>query len=308
MKIAFFGSANIGFTCLSKLIQDKFDIVLVVSQAAKKSGRHLLLKSSPIEKLAFESSVKFYCPENVNSVDSVNLIKESLPDVFVVVSYGQIFSTELLSIPSKLAINLHTSLLPKYRGAAPINWAIINGDKETGITIMKMSKEMDAGPIIAQKKIIIEPFDNALVLTDRLVNLGTELLVQTLLKIEKNDFKLMEQDEKQVTFARKLVKEDGLIVWGQSACIIDNKIRGCYGWPGSFTLYRGKILKIFSTGIEPVNNTQPGKIIRVAKDGILVQCGQNALLVKELQLESGKRLTAEQFVAGHKITPFEKLG
>jgi len=311
MKIVFFGSSTVGLDCLSGLIKENLNISLVVTQPTRKMGRHLLSKPSAIEELAKKNGIKIFKPENINCGDSLKVLKDIDADLFLVICYGQILSLEVLDSAKKIAINLHTSLLPQYRGAAPINWALINGECVTGVSVIKMTEKMDAGPVIANRELIIEPQDNAISLSGKLVVLGVRLLKRVISDIENNNLSLKEQDETRVSYARKLKKEDGLIDWSMSACSINNKIRGCFGWPGSYTIYHGKTLKIISAGIETADTLEakePGRVLRATKAGILIQCGKDALLAKELQLESGKRLLAEQFLAGHKINPLEILG
>jgi methionyl-tRNA formyltransferase len=203
-----------------------------------------------------------------------------------------------------MAINIHGSLLPKYRGAAPINWAIINGEAETGITLIRMNAKMDAGEIILKAAIKIDRTDTAITLREKLADLGAKNLAEVLRKIQqKEKISLLAQDERLVSLAPKLKKSDGLIDWNQSALAIHNKIRGLLPWPGSFTHYQDKIIKILAS--EPQEDEASGglagKVVKISKDGIIVETGKGLLKIKELQLESAKPLPAWQFIAGHKI-------
>jgi methionyl-tRNA formyltransferase len=227
------------------------------------------------------------------------------------VAYGQILSQEVLDIPELMPVNIHASLLPRYRGAAPINWAIINGDKKTGVTIMYVTAKMDAGPAIAQKEIEIEDKDTALILEDKLSICGAQLLMVALEAIEKRDYCLTEQQEEEAVYAPKLKKDTGVIDWTASAVNIHNQIKGLHPWPGGFTTYRKKMLKIFSTQVLPVfpsHKPLPGEVIRADQHGIVVACGRGFLEVKELQLEAGKRMPAQSFISGHKLVAGEVLG
>ncbi|MDP8259617.1 MAG: methionyl-tRNA formyltransferase [Candidatus Gygaella obscura] len=308
MKIIFFGSSGFSLESLRLLNNSGHKIILVVSQPSRKMGRHLHLTSTPVEKLAKQLSLEAFSTEDINSKDSLKILKEKKADLFVVVSYGQIFKGDFLKIPKTMCINLHASLLPKYRGASPINWSIINGDTHTGVTIFKVEQKMDSGGIILQDKITIDDMDTAVSLTDKLSVLGAKVLIDSVDKIVANDFKLISQDESKATYTSKLTKELGLIDWNKDAASILNQIRGCFGWPGSFTYYRGRLMKIFTVSVENVNLTEPGKVIRISGSGILVQCAKDSLSIKELQLESGKRMDSATFLAGHKITSGEKLG
>jgi methionyl-tRNA formyltransferase len=220
-------------------------------------------------------------------------------------------SQELLDIPKIMPINIHASLLPRYRGAAPINWAIINGEKKTGISIMYVSAKMDAGPIILKEEIKIEDKDTSISLEDKLCRLGAKLLDQTLEKIDNRDYRLMEQDENEVVYAPKMKKENGLIDWDTPAVDIHNQIRGVLPWPGAFTILNGKMLKIFQTevlSVFPNHKPPPGEVVRADKGGIVVACGRGFLKIDELQLEAGKRMSAQNFILGRRLCTGDILG
>ena len=210
-----------------------------------------------------------------------------------------------------MPINIHASLLPKYRGAAPINWAIINGDKITGVTIMKVTKKMDSGPIILQKNIQISDCDTFISLEGKLRILGAELLLEAISLLKTKKFKLTLQDDAKVTFANKLKKRDGCINWNESAGKIFDLIHGTLPWPGAFTHYKGKLLKIFDAKVATVfdtkNQVYPGEIVQVLKSGLTVAAGKGYLEINELQLEGKRKMTVEEFIAGHKIKVGEKL-
>jgi methionyl-tRNA formyltransferase len=210
-----------------------------------------------------------------------------------------------------MPVNIHASLLPRYRGAAPINWAIINADKKTGVSIMYVSRKMDAGPVILQKEISIEEADTALSLEAKLSDLGAGLLMDALKIIDGRGYRLLEQDEDKVILAPKLKKDDGLVDWGSPAIDIHNQVRGVLPWPGAFTSYRGKILKVFQTDVLtvfPNHKPVPGEVVRADKDGVVVACGRGFLRLKELQLEAGKRISGQNFIIGHKLKVGEVLG
>ncbi|MFY9402169.1 MAG: methionyl-tRNA formyltransferase [Candidatus Omnitrophota bacterium] len=306
MKILFFGSDNFAVPALEALIKNKHKVLCVVTQPDKKKGRHLRLGYTDIKAKALEANLKVFQPENVNTTKSVGYLKKLNADIFVIVSYGQILSQEVLDIPKVFPLNIHASLLPKYRGAAPINWAIINGEKVTGVTIMQVTKKMDSGPIILQQKIDILGTDDSASLEFKLRDLGADLLLKALPLIKSEIYKLIEQDERKVVFAPKLKKSDGLINWERTAQEITNLIRGVQPWPGAFTCYNGKLLKIYKA--KPLDCKLPqadscpfGGIVAAAKEGITVKTGKGFLLIQELQLEGKKRLTAEEFLLGHEI-------
>jgi methionyl-tRNA formyltransferase len=311
MKIVFFGSAHFAVPALEALIKSKHELVCVVTQPDKKRGRHLHISETDVKSIAVAAGLKTFQPENIKSKESVDFLKKLDADLFVIVAYGQIFSQEVLDIPKIMPINIHASLLPRYRGAAPINWAIINADKQAGVSIMYVSLKTDSGPVILQKEIKIEDIDTAVTLEEKLRNLGAELLVDALKIIDNRSYCLLEQDEDKVILAPKLKKDDGLIDWNEPAAAIHNQVRGVLPWPGAFTFFRGKMLKVFQTDVLPIfPNHQPasGEVIRADKHGIVVACGRGFLNLKELQLEAGKRMSGQNFIIGHKLVAGEILG
>lgn len=303
MKIIFLGSSNYGEKALKALIDNGYNVLLVVTQPDKKQGRGMLLDSTPIKKMAIELGIDVYQPENINSDDSVKFLKSFAADIFVVIAYGQFLSVELLSIPKIFALNVHASLLPKYRGAAPINFAVIKGDKTTGNTLMKMSEKMDAGPILFQSSLEILKVENAEELESRMADDAAQLLIKGLEKIKSNEFELLEQDKSKVTYASKLKKEIGLINWQMSALEIDNLVRGCIPWPGAFTYFNGKILKILKSFVveSDKNNTVTGEVLEFDKEGIVVATGKGFLKLVTVQLEGKSKHSAYEFVCGQRI-------
>ncbi len=303
MKIIFFGSAHFAVPALESLIKEKHKILCVVTQPDKKKGRYLHLGVTDIKALALEAGLRVFQPENINTPKSVEFLNSLNADLFVIVAYGQLLSQEILDIPRVFPLNIHASLLPKYRGAAPINWAIIKGEKVTGVTIMQVTKKMDSGPVILQKEINILDSDDAVSLELKLRDLGAGLLLKAVPLIKSKDYKLTSQDESKVTLAGKLKKSDGLIDWSKPAQEIINLIRGTVPWPSAFTHYKGKLLKIFKA--KAVDSSQAGysdgEVLSAAKEGIGVATGQGTLLIQELQIEGKRRMNAEEFIAGHKI-------
>lgn len=311
MRIIFFGSAHFAVPALKALIKSKHELSCVVTQPDKKKGRHLHLSGTDVKSTALAAGLKIFQPDNIKSKESVNFLKSFDADLFVIIAYGQIFSQEVLDIPKIMAVNVHASLLPRYRGAAPINWAIINGDKKSGITIMFVTHKMDCGPIIMQKELKIEDSDTSVSLEEKLRKCGADLLLEALIKIDRRDYQLVEQDEDKAVFAPKMNKEVGLIDWNTSAANIHNQIRGVLPWPGAFTSYRRKLLKIFHAEVMalfPNHKPQAGEIVRADKEGILVACAKGFLKIHELQLEAGKRMSAQDFIIGHRLIAGEVLG
>jgi len=312
MEIVFFGSSNFAVPSLEALSESKHKIICVVTQPDRRGGRGLLRSSTAIKTIALSKGLRVYQPDNINDPQSIKFLQRFCPDLFIVISYGQILSSSILNIPKIFSVNLHASLLPKYRGAAPINRAIINGETLTGITIIKMNERMDAGEIILQKRVDIEPADTEITLQEKLAKEGPDLLSECLNKIEEGSLSLLKQDVTLVSFAPKLNKNDGLIDWQKEGVKIQNLIRGIEGWPVAFTYYKGKILKIYKATVFSTSDNrlagQPGEVVKVAKEGILVAAGKDNLLIEELQLEGGRRMNVEEFICGHKISIGEILG
>jgi methionyl-tRNA formyltransferase len=312
MKIVFFGSAHFAVEALEALIKTKAQIVCVVTQPDKQKGRHLHVSGTDVKSTAVAAKLKIFQPESIKSKESVKFLKNLDADLFVIVAYGQIFSQEVLDIPKIMPINIHASLLPRYRGAAPINWAIINGDKKSGVTIIFVTLKMDSGPVIIQKETQIEDKDTSVTLEEKLRKCAAELLIDALKVIDSRSYRLVEQEEAEVIYAPKMNKEMGLIDWGASAVHIYNQIRGLLPWPGAFTNYRGKMLKIFQAEVLPLFPSQKpvlGEVVRANKAaGIVVACSRGFLEIKELQLEAGRRMSAQSFITGHKLVAGEILG
>ena len=313
MKIIFFGSSKFAVPSLLKLHTSKHSIAAVVTQPDKRKGRGLRLSCTPVKDAARDLKIFIYQPESLNAPAELESLKSLLADIFVVIAYGKILPKSVLDIPRIMPVNLHASLLPRYRGAAPVQRAIINGDVETGVTIIRMNEKMDAGDMLLQKKIPIDKKDTASTLEERLSEEGTKAILECLDKIENGDCTPISQDETKVVLAPKLTKNDGQINWSKPAPDIINLIRGCYPWPGAFTYYKGKLLKIYAAGVtqsptHPLTHS-PGEILSTdKKEGILISTGKDALLIEDLQPEGKRRMNAQEFIAGHKIKTGELLG
>ena len=305
MNIVFFGSDDFAVSSLKLLISKGRKIDYLVTQPDKKMGRGMHVGPTPVKLAAIDLNFKIFQPEDVNSPEALKFLHELSPDLFIVIAYGQILSSQLLEIPKVFSINIHASLLPKYRGAAPINRVLINGEKETGVTAIKMNEEMDAGDIIIQNKITIDEEDCAITLRNKLSELGASTLIEAIEKIENNNYKITPQDAREITLAPKMSKADGLINWKKSAKEINNLIRGCYDWPGAFTYFSGKLLKIYKAQVflqvEGNGKANPGEIVKVIKDDIVVCTGGGDLMIEELQIEGKRRMLTKEFITGHKI-------
>ncbi|MFC1631533.1 methionyl-tRNA formyltransferase [Candidatus Omnitrophota bacterium] len=314
MDIIFFGSSEFAVAPFKSLLASKHRILGVVTRQDKKSGRGQKMTISPIKSLAAEEGLSVWQPNDLRELKFLQSLKAAAPELFVVCSYGKILTKEVLQIPKRYAINLHASVLPKYRGAAPINWAIINGESLTGISIFKMNEFIDRGQIILEKKIKITPKDTSASLSKKLTDLGAAGLIETLELIELEKVKLKKQDQSKGSLAPKLKKKDGLINWQDTALEIHNRIRGLQPWPSAFTYFENKLLKIWwsevrlSPGHVNSGQSSPGEIMAIDQTGMLVQTGQGQLLITSVQLEGKRKVPCSEFILGHKIEINQKLG
>jgi methionyl-tRNA formyltransferase len=304
MRIIFFGSDDFAAVHLEHLLTFGHEVLACVTGTDKPQGRGMKISISPIKQIASERQIPCLQPLSLKGKDIVDALKSYKADIFVVVAYGRLLTQEILDIPKILCMNVHGSLLPKYRGAAPVNWAILNGDQETGVTIQKMALALDAGDIIAQEVMSIDDDENASHLRKRMALVGAKLLIKVLDKRPLGQFSLSPQDETLVTYAPKLTKEMGKIDWKKTARSIIDQVRGLQPWPGAYTFYNGKMLKIIQAQIttENVDKSTPGQVIKVGRNGFYVACIDKGLLIKEVQPEAGKVMPAQSFVAGYKIT------
>ncbi len=306
MNVIFVGTAPLGVPTLQALAQTH-KILAVVTQPDRPAGRGLPLTPPPIKRAALELGLPVYQPEKINH--EIEFIKTLQPDVIVVVAFGQFLSQRLLKIPKYGCINLHASLLPKYRGAAPIQWAIINGETVTGLTTFLLNEEMDAGDILLQERVPISDEDTAGTLHDKLAQLGPDLVLRTLEGLEKGTLTPRPQDHSQATFAPKIESALGHIDWTQPARTIFNLIRGLNPTPGAYTFWEGQRLKLFFGRVVPSSaSAAPGQVIAVGASGPLVQCGHDALELTEVQPAGKRRMSGRDFVNGYKIRTGATLG
>jgi methionyl-tRNA formyltransferase len=305
MKIIFMGTAELSCASLEKLAGN-FSIVGVVTQPDKPKGRELKPQPSPVKILAQKLNLPVLQPTRARDEQFISELRELQPDLIVVVAYGQILPQSMLDLPTFGCVNVHTSLLPKYRGAAPIQSAILNGETETGVTIMEMDAGLDTGAIVAQTRTPILPEDNSQTLHDRLAQLGADLLVQTIPDFVTGKIRPTPQNNSEATHTAKIKKEDGKINWNDPAEKILNRLRAFTPWPGVFTFLKletkPQLLKIWQAEVVDKSG-EAGEILQADKRGIIVACGKNALRILELQREGGKRLAAEQFLAGFPLRP-----
>ena len=310
MKIVFFGSSDFAVPSLEGLLGSDHEVLAVVTQPDREKGRNLKLAETPVKTVAAASKgVKVLQPETLKDPEIIKTLESLKPELFVVVAYGGLLPAEVLEIPELYAVNLHPSLLPRYRGAAPVNWSIIKGDKKTGLSVIKMNEALDAGDIILQRKVLIERNETADVLLRRLAELGALLLLDAIRFVESGKAKFKKQPKRTSFFARKLKKEDGLIDWKKDAVTIQHMIRGLDPWPCAFTHLGENVLKIWKADTLPsYQKRDPGSVVDVRSDAVMVACGKGVLLIKEVQLEGKKRMGIEAFIRGNKIEKGDFLG
>jgi methionyl-tRNA formyltransferase len=311
MRIAFFGTPDFAVPSLVKLHQAGFDIRCVVTAKEKPKGRGLKIVPSPVKVKAQELGIEVYEPGKPNTVEFYELLASKNIDVCVLAAYGYIIKPPLLGLPKKGFINLHPSLLPKYRGAAPINWAIIRGEKQTGLTTFLMNEKVDAGSIIRQKTLAINSEETAGELTARLAELGAELLAETLKMIEQNDLPIINQTDQELILAPKIKDSDRMIDWTKSNLEIHNLIRGLSPIPGAYTFFRNKRVECLKclrhSAAVLQGQPTPGTIILPNKD-LVVAAGNGALNITQLKIEGGKMITGRDFMNGQRIKPMDKFG
>lgn len=309
MKIVFFGSGKFAVKILETLHKKGFKIRLVVTQPDRKKGRHLRIGRTPVKEYALNNKLEIFQPEDINSPKAIDELTSKEADIFLVVSYGRILSGNILKLPKLLAVNIHASLLPEYRGAAPINRALMKGERTTGVTFIKMNELMDEGDIIFQRSLQIEPSDNAVSLDDKLSTLACGCLTEVMDIIDKKEFKPKKQDSAKATYAPLMKKIDGLILWNDTSRQIIDNFRGCYGWPGSHTYYKNKIIKILSMEeAECSQPSAPGQILEARDNRLVVACGKGCVVIHEVLPESHKKMPVKSFLAGHDVKINEKLG
>jgi len=313
LRIVFCGTPAFAVPSLVRLIaQPEFEIVGVVTQPDRPRGRGRQIAVSAVKSAAAEAGIPIYQPEKIRSDEAYEYFRYLAPDVVVIIAYGQIISPRLIAIPRLGWINVHASLLPKYRGAAPINWAIINGETRTGVTTMQIDAGLDTGDMLLKYETAIGVDETAPELTVRLSEAGAPLIVETLQKLDRGEITPTPQDNSQATVAPVLKKDDGKIDWQLSARKIYNRIRGLQPWPGAFTTFRGRNCQIWGKPLKPVAaGGEPGIILSTQEDGLLVICGgpiASVLRVEHIQMEGRNRVTDFEFMRGARIELGERFG
>ena len=306
MRIVFMGTPDFAVPSLEALIAAGHEVCGVFSQPDKPVGRHQnKLKPTPVKECALAHDIPVFQPAGLRDGEALAQLKELAPELIVVAAYGRLLPDEILALPPKGCINVHSSLLPKYRGSAPIHWAVVNGDKETGVTIMDVVAELDGGDILAQVSTSIDPDETVETVHDRLAALGGELLVKTVAQIGDGTVKRVPQDPARVTYAPMLSRALSPIYWTQSARAIHNKVRGLNPWPATSTdVISGDTVKIYRSAVlDKTVSAQPGTIVAAGKEGIDIACGDGKVLrVLELQAPGSRRMAAADYLRGHPLS------
>jgi methionyl-tRNA formyltransferase len=312
MRIVFMGTPDFAVPSLEALLKSADHVVGVVTQPDRPKGRGQLLTASPIKEIALREGLPLLQPVKMKDPAFLDALRSWQPDLIAVTAFGRILPPAVLSLPPHGCINVHGSLLPKYRGAGPIQWAIINGEAETGITTMLMDEGMDTGPMLLQEAVAVDPEDTAGTLAPKLAEVGGRLLVETIRRLKSGTVTPRPQDHSQATLAPLLKKEDGAIDWSSSATAIANRIRGLTPWPGGYTYAEEERWLLGRATVEaeaavPAAALPPGTIKEIWKDAILVATGSGILAIRELQPANSRHMTAAQYLAGHPLVPGLKL-
>lgn len=313
MKIVFMGTPDFSVQALEYIIKSNHEVVAVVTQPDKKRGRGKEVQHTPVKECAMQHGIEVFQPLKIKTDEAVKRLRTYTADLFVVVAFGQILSKEILEMPKYGCINIHASLLPKYRGAAPIQWAIIDGERESGVTIMKMDEGLDTGDIMLKESIVLDGKETGESLHDKLMDLGAKLVLDAIEGIEQGTITYTKQDDSETCYAKMLDKSLGKIDFTQSAIEIERLIRGLNSWPSAYTYLGNKTLKIWDATVidhkkQQDGNQKIGSILEITKDSFTVQTGDGALRIQDLQLEGKKRMKVRDFLLGNQLQVGTMLG
>lgn len=304
------GSPDFSLPCLNQLLASSHEVVSVVTQPDRPKGRGKKLQFTPVKEKALEKGIPVYQPEDINHPDFVSLLKDIAPDLMVVVAFGQLLKEDLLNLPPLGCINVHASILPQYRGAAPIHWSVINGERETGVTTMFMDQGMDTGDMILKRTIPIREGDTTGMIHDQLAEAGGQLLLDTLDLVMKNQTPRVPQEQELASYAPLLLRRHELIDWSKSACQVHNLVRGMNPWPGAYTNFNHQQIKIWETGVREEESTGvPGTIMDIVNgNGIIVQCGKGSLWIRLLQPQGKRPMPGADWARGARLQKGSVLG
>ena len=303
MRIVFMGTPDFSVPTLEALLKGGHEVIGVVTQPDRPKGRGKAVLMTPVKEKALEYGIPVYQPVKAREESFVELLRSLKPDAMVVIAFGQILPKAILDIPKYGCINIHASLLPKYRGAAPLQWVVLEGEKETGITTMMMDVGMDTGDMLEKLVVPVDKKETYGSIHDKLSVLGGELILSTLEKLENGTLERTPQPKDEATYTKKITKVMGDIDWTEDAAVIERYIRGLNPWPSAYTSWNGKTLKIWDADVlEQEYSGEPGEIIKVEKDGVLVKTGKDTLVLREVQLEGKKRMEIQAFLRGYQLS------
>ena len=311
IRSVYLGTPDFAVEPLEAIIKAGYEVAAVVTQPDKQKGRGKEVKMTPVKECALRHGIPVFQPVKIKEPEAVAELEKYQADLFVVAAFGQLLSEEILNMPEYGCINIHASLLPAYRGAAPIQWAVLNGEKESGVTIMQMDKGLDTGDMLLKRSVELSPKETGDSLHDKLMHLGAELIVEALSKLEKGELVPEKQKDELSSYAKKLTKAMGQIDWFKDAVSLERWIRGLNSWPSAYTFFGGKTLKIWEAQVAEENGAQkaePGQVVSVSREGFTVACGQGALQILSLQLEGKKRVLTREFLLGYQVEPGMILG
>lgn len=313
MKIVYMGTPDFAVAPLEAIIKAGHEVSAVVTQPDKQKGRGKEVQMTPVKECALKHGIPVFQPVKIKEKEAVEQLSEYPADIFVIAAFGQILSEEILNMPKFGCINIHASLLPAYRGAAPIQWAVLNGEKKTGVTIMQMEKGLDTGDMLFKTEVPIDPKETGESLHDKLMKAGAALVTEALAKIAKGEVTPEKQDDAISSYAPRLTKSMGVIDWEKDAEELERLVRGLNSWPSAYTFYRGKTLKIWEADVIDIDaaedmKKQIGSVASVGKDYFDLITGKGILRIRSLQLEGKRRMTVREFLAGYEIMPGLELG
>ncbi|MCD8369634.1 MAG: methionyl-tRNA formyltransferase [Clostridiales bacterium] len=312
MRIVFMGTPDFSVPTLKSLLDSRHQVIAVVTQPDKPKGRGRAVAMSPVKECALEHGIPVYQPVRARDATFIREMEALAPDVMVVIAFGQILSQDLLDVPRYGCVNIHASLLPKYRGASPIQWAVLNGDEETGVTTMQMAAGMDTGDILETVTVRLDPKETGGSLFDRLSQLGGNLILSTLERMEQGTIVPQPQNDAEATYVKKIPKTMGEIDWSSDASSIERLVRGLNPWPSAYTHVGGKMLKIWEADVLPedasANIVEPGKVLEASGSSLLVAAGRGVLKITSLQLEGKKRMDTAAFLRGYSLKTGDRMG
>ena len=307
MRILFMGTPEFAVGTLEALIHSRHEVVAVVTQPDRPKGRGNAVKFPPVKEAALAHGIPVLQPLKVREPEVVEQLRAFAPDLIAVAAFGQLLPKAILEMPRYGCVNVHASLLPKYRGAAPIQWAVINGEAESGVTTMMMSRGLDKGDMLKKSVVRLDPKETGDSLHDKLAALGGPLLLETIDELEQGTIVRVPQDDAQSSYAPMLTKELGRIDWSKPADELERLVRGLNSWPSAYTRLHGKTLKIWDADVVSASGGEPGKVLQADKNGLVIQAGEGALRIVSLQPEGKKRMEADAFLRGYPVQVHERM-